>query len=859
MKPEGLGVVLAAAVLSAPLAWPEAQADATLRVRVLDPSGAAIPSAVVSLASGMEARETQTSREGLAVFAALPLGPATVRAELPGFDAQEQTLTLRAGGNSLELTLPLARRSEELAVRPDARASASQGFGSVLTAAEIASLPDDPEELEDVLRRMAGPDAVLLVNGFTGGRLPPKSQIRQIRLQTNAYSAEYHEAGHPRVDIFTKPGLGTWRTALRSSVRDASLNARPPFAPDQPADDYVRYGLSLQGPLQKERTSFALDLDGRSTDGARTVNGRLPSGSFRALSPQASDRVDVQARLEHAWGASHTLRADYQRLSHDQNGLAASGLDLPERNYAQRDVEHLLRFSDSGALGKRAAGETLLELRRARTRYLPLSDAPAVQVLGAFSAGGAQIGGERETTSLTLTQNVDFGTRRHSLRAGVRLELERTQDSQQRNARGTYTFTSLDAYEAGRPLLFRRQTGDARVAFNHAQVGLYVQDEIKLSRRASLALGLRNELQSAVDGALHFEPRLGFTYALDGHTTLRVGAGGFGEWFPSAARAETLRLDGRRSVDATVTDPSYPDPPALLNPDATMASRNLPVTALGLPRIERVSAGLERSFSDGVRLRLDYSFERGRAALRTLNRNAPLPHTGRPDPGSGNLLEVVSEGRSRRHAFNVGGGYLKPGAKASAFFGYTYSDSRSDGELSNVPATPDGLQGEWGPTAGDVRQRLFGFARARIGKRLSVSGMLRLDTGFPYNVTSGFDDNRDSIVNDRPAGVSRNSARGATVFNLDLRVAWSKGFGPARPPTGPTAQVIRIGDGELPPDMLGADANRRFQLSLYLQAFNATNHTNPRAYFGVLTSRDFGRALLAEPGRRIELGASLSF
>lgn len=852
--------LLGALLLAAPLARAaEPRTSATLRVLVLDPSGAAIPGAFVSVEAGEEAREAAADRGGAVRFDVLPLGPVVVRAELSGFEPAQKAHSLRDGKNEIELTLPLARRSEEVAVRPDERASASQGFGSVLTAAEIAALPDDPEELDDALRRMAGPDAVLRVNGFSGGRLPPKSQIRQIRFQMNPYSAEYHEAGHPRVDILTKPGMGSWRTGFKSGFRDANLNARPPLAPEQPADDYARYGMSLLGPLWKGRTSLSLDVDGRSNDGARTINGTAPSGAFSELAPQTSDKLDVLARLEHAAGASHTLRAEYQRLRHDQEGLAASGLDLPERGYGQGDVEHLLRFSDSGAIGKRAATETLLELRLASTRYRPVSIAPAVQVLGAFGAGGAQIAGERRTTSLTLTQNLDFGTKRHSFRTGLRLELERDQDSVQRNAQGTFTFPSLADYEAGRPSLFRRQAGDPRVSFGHVQAGLYFQDEIRLSRKATLSLGLRNEAQSAVAGALHLEPRAGLAYALDGRTTLRVGAGIFGEWFASAARAETIRLDGRHSIDAAVEDPSYPEPPTIAGPESPVASRYLEVASLGLPRVGRVSAGIERNHKEAVRLRLDYSFERGSGLLRTLNRNAPLPDGGRPDPRRGNLLDVVSEGRSRRHTLNASGGYLKPGARASAFLGYTFTSSRNDGDLATVPTTAAGLNGEWGPAANDIRHRVFGFGRARVGKRLSASSLMRFESGAPYNVTTGFDDNGDAIVNDRPAGVSRNVARGASRFNLDVRLAWSKGFGPARQPSGPTAQILRIGDGEGPPDMPGPEANRRFQVSVYAQAFNATNHTNPRAYFGVMTSPDFGQPLLAEPGRRIELGASFGF
>jgi hypothetical protein len=853
-----IGLVLAALAPAAPARAAEAPSEASLRVLVLDPSGAAIPGAVVSLTAGPEAREALTDKAGAFVFEGLPIGRTSARASIDGFTPGEKTVTLRAGRNEATLTLPLARRAEDVSVRPEDRASASQGYGSVLTPAEIAALPDDPDEMESALRTMAGPGAVLRVNGFSGGRLPPKSQIRQIRFQTNAYSAEFHEAGHPRIDILTKPGLGSWKTGVKSSLRQASLNARPPLAPEQPADGYRRLGLSLDGPLQKGQTSLAFDFDGRSTDGARTIRGVVPAGPVSELAPQESDKLDIQARLESAAGASHTLRGEYQRLGHDRDGLAASGLDLEERAYAQSDVEHLARFSDTGAIGRSAATETLLELRLARTDLAPASVSPALQVLGAFNAGGAQVEGRRRSASLSLTQNLDGGTKRHALRAGFRLEASHQTSDERRNAGGTYVFPSLDAYGLGQPSLYTRQTGDPRVAFDHVQLGLYVQDEIKLGARATLSLGVRNELQSAVGGAFHLAPRLGFVYGLDRRTTLRFGAGTFNDWFGATQRAEVRRRDGQHAVEAAFPNPSYSEPPIAGGVGGATASRYLPVTALEQPTIQRASLGFERNLSATLRFHVDVSLERGRHALRSVDRNAPRGGV-RPDPDRGNELEVVSAGRSRRRLLRVDGGYMKPGARASGMVGYMYTDARDDGDFSSVPSTAAGLRGEWGAAADDVRHRVFGFARARLLKGVSLSGMLRIESGSPYEVTTGFDDNGDSIVNDRPQGLARSAGRGATRVNLDLRLSWSRGFGPPRSPSGPTTHVVRIGDGEGPPDLPGPEANRRFQLSLYAQAFNATNHTNTRAYSGVLTSPFYGQALAAEPGRRIELGMSVSF
>ena len=100
----------------------------------------------------------------------------TVQAE--AFQTYEGPLTLKKGTNAMTVTLPLAGRAEEVIVRTDATDVPGNAFTVSLSAQEIAELPDDPDELEQILMQMAGPGATMRVNGFRGGRLPPKSQIQ---------------------------------------------------------------------------------------------------------------------------------------------------------------------------------------------------------------------------------------------------------------------------------------------------------------------------------------------------------------------------------------------------------------------------------------------------------------------------------------------------------------------------------------------------------------------------------------------------------------------------------------------------------------------------------------------------------
>src|SRR5881296_3294159 len=227
--------------------WAVAQQrpDATLRVTVVDPSGAVIVGAQVTVkpnaASGPVSPVTPvsnvsnvsnvTSGRGDAFFGALEPGRYSIHVESAGFESYEASdVRLRAGENRREAKLEIAKLAETVQVGRDPRERASDprgdAFATVLGQAQIDELPDDPEEMEQVLKDMAGPGAVLRVNGFRGGKLPPKSQIQQIRFHRNMFAADTHEAGFISVDITTKPGLDAWRGGTSMGFRDAALNAR---------------------------------------------------------------------------------------------------------------------------------------------------------------------------------------------------------------------------------------------------------------------------------------------------------------------------------------------------------------------------------------------------------------------------------------------------------------------------------------------------------------------------------------------------------------------------------------------------------------------------------------------------------
>ena len=276
------------------------RADATLRVTVVDPSGAVIVGAHVTSPArvgGASADARATGARGDAVFDALEPGRYTIHVESPGFEpADVRDVRVRAGENRREVKLAIAKLAETVQVGRDARERASDprgdAFATVLGQQQIDELPDDPDEMEQALRDMAGPGAVLRVNGFRGGRLPPKSQIQQIRFRRNMFAADMHEPGFVSVDITTRPGLDSWRGSTSIGFRDAALNARNAFAPVKGDEQHERYGFSLNGPLWKQHTSLSR-LGGRHRrvrheDDRRRAAVRV----LRGFDPQAEQRPE---------------------------------------------------------------------------------------------------------------------------------------------------------------------------------------------------------------------------------------------------------------------------------------------------------------------------------------------------------------------------------------------------------------------------------------------------------------------------------------------------------------------------------------------------------------------------------------
>jgi len=833
-----------------------AQTAASLRVTVVDPSGAVIVGAHVTVGDAT----ADTGGRGDAVFDSLSPGRYTIRVESPGFDARElRDQRLRAGENRREVKLAIAKLAETVQVGREARERASDprsdAFATILGQAEINELPDDPDEMEQMLRDMAGPGAVMRVNGFRGGRLPPKDQIQQIRFRRNMFAADAHEPGFVAVDIITKPGLDNWRGGTTYAFRDEALNARNPFAPEKGAEQFDRFGLSLNGPLWKQHTSLSAAVDGLDAFDSKTIVAALPTGYFADSVRKPNDTINASLRLEHLLTKTQMLRAEVQRNHTTLENLGVGDYDLPSRGYSQTTAQTLFRASVAGSLSKTLYNEFHVQWQVDDVGYAPLSAAPAVLVLNAFNDGGAQLGGSTSSRLLELSDDLDIAVGKHAIRAGFLLDAGRYTNDTLRNGTGTFTFASLDAYSLARPTTFTRNIGDPTVVTTLTQLGMYAQDDIRARKDFTISLGVRQEVQSHI-GGLHVAPRGGIAWSpfKSGKTTIRAGGGVFFDWMDAATYSQAVQLDGTHQQTVTVVDPGYPDIRFGADPVVLPAGRVQFATSLTQPELREAMAGVEQQLPGNVRLNTMLIHRSGVNLLRGVNVN----------PGGAPVTEVRSDATSQFNALSFNVNYANPARRVFVAANYMLSKTTNEADSPfALPADSANLAAERGPAVTDARHRAMGLAQFPLVKRFRFATSVRLQSALPYNITTGHDDNGDTISSDRPAGVTRNSARGRAQVDIGARLSWSQTFGGAAPPpSGPQVRIVR-GDSADPlasTSGMGMDGqNKRYSIELYAQAYNLTNHFNAQNFSGVMTSPFFGQPTSAGPARRIELGARLGF
>jgi len=910
-------VAVIALLMAAPVAAQNANNQTQLRLVVVDETGAGIPQAtiVVTPPAG-EPVTFATDERGLAVSPTLAVGTVQLHVEFPGFEPFESQLTLRRGAMNQTVTLKIAGFQEEVVVN-DASAlddRSGNSFTTTLEQAEIDELPEDPEELADVLTQMAGAaGAVFQVNGFRGGRLPSRDEIRQIRFRTNSLSADNHDAGRTQIEIITRPNVIQWNGNASLNYRGDEMNARNAFATAQTPEQNRQFNMGLRGPLVKGKTSIRLNVDGRRDQQSDTITALDQDGNRRGdVVFRPSEQTNVTVGIEHAVTKDQTLRLEYRRGYNSTENLGVGGFNLPERGYDRSGNNNQVRAQLQGLLGKTTLNEIRLQLTQQDNESNSLTNLPAVIVLDAFSRGGGGVWNSSASRGFELADNLDFNFgKKHQMRVGLLLEGDRYSNFDAQNNAGTFTFSSLEAFDAGLPTSFTQRNGEVNTRFTQYQLGMYWQDDFRVNNKLSVSIGVRNELQSHIDDRLNLMPRLGFTTTPWGNrTAIRGGYGLFYDWYAANLYDQTLRVDGISQRDLLILNPGYPNPLNGAEAEILPRGRIQADPNLQLPQVHQASLGVERQLRQNFSVQATYQMLRGRRQIRSVNINAPDELGNRPDPTVGTVTQFESTGRSQTDRLTLGGNYRFPQRRIFVNMNYTLGRVRNhaDSETS-LPADSLNPDAEWGPGRQDVRHRLQGTVNVPMTFGLRANINVNAQSATPYTITTGRDDNKDGVSNDRPAGVGRNTARGTATFTTNLRVSRAfalggqrsgGGFpggrgGPGGPggggfgPGGPAGSGGAGGGGGAGGASLGqtflqqgqggggrgggggragggrggnqgdAAFNSKYMMELFVTADNLFNRVNYGGYSGNLLSPYFGQPTMAQRPRQVQVGMQFRF
>jgi hypothetical protein len=882
-KPASVAYMALGALLLARAAAAQPPAETRLLVTVVDQTGGVLPGATVTIAGQDDASATiapvTATDQGTATFPGLRPGRYAIKAEFAGFEARiAPDVRVRAGDNRQTLALALQKLQDAVTVgrdRQEAAIDRQTTFGSALTREQIEALSDDPAVLRQQLAEMAGGPAIIRVDSFEGAPLPPKAQIKSIHITRDGFAAENHNAGAFFIDIVTQPGIGPLRGQVQYGMRPGTLTGNSPFTPVKGPEKMQAGIFVIGGTLAREKSSFSLVFQGNTSYTTPNLNVFRPTGEVsQALNLRTPrNNLNVQGLVDYAVTKDQTLRLSFYQLHNAADNLGVGAFDELERAYNTTDSTTNIRVQHTGPFKRRMFTNTRLSVTRTQNDQVSAIEAPTIQVLDAFTSGGAQMSGERHATSFTFASDLDYVRGRHSLRSGVLVNGGSWDSSLNSNYLGTYTFNSLGAYNAGQPSNFTRRLGDPAIRYSMVDAGVYVQDDFRVRRNLTISPGLRYEMQAHMHDWTDLGPRIGFSWApfKSGRTALRGSAGIFYDWLGQTTFEQALRVDGTHERELNIVNPSFPN--AGTGGVVPPVNRYFLDSNLRSPRNVRLSSGIDQTFYSSptwsVRANALYAYTRTADSWRGLNENAPVAGL-RPDPRFANVVDLVSDGSARQHqltlGWNVGLPPQPPGNELPTWFMWKrfalYGNyvvmsawNNTDGDFILPPGGT--LVGQWGRSVLDIPSRLtFNFISLQI-RRTQISGTVSQQSGTPFTETTGFDVNGDGIFNDRPSGIGRNALRGGDQWALSMYAGYTISLRRrATPLTGIRATEFT---GSSVSNVAAFSDNVRYRLTFSAQAQNLTNHDNYAGYSGVRTSPFFGQPTFVLNPRRVVLNVQFSF
>ena len=886
------------------------QSSAELQGTISDATeGVLIGVSVVLDDGGGQVYETFTDDQGQYRFDQVAAGPHTLTASVDGFVPLSQTVDLtETGASTFDMTLELRISVDVEVSAVGAGISARRNLSSrVLTGKDIEALPSDPRLLRQRLAQMAGHigrpgDVTFLVDGFSSRlRFPPKGTILMIQINANTFDAEFQESGQQRIEITTKPGSSEFFGETDLGFSDEALNARDPFTFTKPPQQTRTFSSYLSGPLIPDRVGFFVYVGQWEYDENATVHATaLDPSTLQPLNvsttvPTPARQTNFSVKLDQLATVNSALSVAYdQTRGTTRNQGLESGFDLAERAYDSTSREDSARVSLTSIFND-AVNELRVQFRRSVTTAGAQLLAPAVLVLDAFNGGGNQGALSRRDSldELEIGEDLTWGYKTHVFKAGFDATLIRLRNDDRSNFGGVFTFGAgvehdalgdvildlstgapfaIDSLERYRrtvlglpgygPSQFTINRGSPLIGVSDRRMSWFVQDDWSFSDRVTLSAGLRQDFQSDLAQSWTLAPRLSLAFIPDEAqaSTVRMGVGIFTEPVGTGVTFDTIRFDSSHQQQLVVSDPGFfPEIPAdIFGELAPVSATYVKAPDVRAPHFLVSSVSYERELPAGLAASVGYVWRQGRQLLRLRNINAPLTAGGGqvPQPGVGPVLQFESTGASTSHELQLS---LPSniGAAVSSDLTYTLGSTQTDTDGAyTTPANSYDLSTERGPAADDIRHQLSAGGSITLPGGWYVSPYVFVTSAAPFNITTGFDNNSDTLFTDRPA-FAREGDPNAILTPFGLLTPNPEPGDQLIPRNlGRERRLINVSlnlSKSFPVNLL--DGRVRFGVDVQ----NLFNETLLNGYNRVLVSPVFGQPNSALNGRRINLSLSYSF
>ena len=863
--------------------------SATVSGSVVDEQKAALPGATVTLRNveSGQSRSTATNERGAFQVAGLPPGHYELSAELSGFARymrSDVTLTV-AQELTVTLTLRVAALQEAVTVTAELPLveTSRSALGTTITTREIEELPIAGRNFATLAQLTPGVtstagsgissagqltrNTTFLIDGLSNDDDSVAGQrggfsvdaIKEFIVVSNSSSAEYGQSSGAIVSVVTRSGTnslsGRGFYYHRDDSWDASTAASKLVTPTPPKAKLEQkiVGGFLGGPIRQNRAFYfgSIEYTKRLTENtvtAPTASTFLPNDPVvfeqPLTNPQFLGKVDVTL------SSANSLALRYRRDSDRLIGTGIGGTATRQRGQDRDRRDQDFAVNDSWVVGARGVNEFRMQFARRYfnwdvSNYCPQCPTINRPGLGLGKASNMPQGRTEDRIQLanTFSYLVPDKAGSHSIKAGVDASFIDLFSEFHNNLDGTFTFTTSTPFNAAvaatYPTQFTQNVGNPIVRLNNNIYAAFVQDQWRPTDRLTLNLGLRWDYEDVV-GIDHdknnFAPRLGFVWDLNGSglTVVRASAGIYYDqiFLNIPLNAE----NAKQFVTTLITNPGYPDPNGP-NPNRTGGPISpIPSTVQfdpdnRTPYTEQLTAGVQRQLGRTFSVSADIVRARGLGLLRSMDANYPNlddPSRTRPDPRYQRITVVETQGNSWYTGLQVGA-EKRLSARHSYTIAYTLSNTERNTEDFNFfPVDQRFYDLERGAASNDARHRVSGAFSVELPWQIQAGTLIAARTKLPYNVTTGADDNRDTQTNDRPSGVGRNSGRGATLFQADLRVT----------------KAVRL---------------RGVALEVIAEAFNITNQKNWTNFDGNQRSATFGKPNGGEATRQVQLGFRVDF